>query len=92
MAFRGRETRDLEEADELVDARNRQIEQRVHVLAIEPGAVLEDLAERAPLLLQPARERARRIELNCVEAGPDPARLRRQLDAKRIAKRMRGVG
>ena len=64
---------DLEQADELVDAGNRQIEQRVDVLAIEPGAVLEDVAERAPVVAQPARERARRVELDGVQA-PRPRR------------------
>ncbi len=69
-----------------------QVEQRVDVLAIEPGAVLEDLAERAAVLLQPARERTRRIQLHGVERGRDPAGRAGQGDAERVAEGMRGIG
>jgi hypothetical protein len=91
-----REPRDLEDADELVDAGDGEIEQRVDVVSIQPGAVLEDLAERAPMFFQPSRERARRVELDGVERTVPqphhPTRRRRQAFAQRIAERMRRVG
>src|SRR6185369_474237 len=83
---------DLEDPHQLVDAGDREAEQRLDVLAIEPGAVLENLAERAPVRLQPARERARRVELDGVERPADPLRDAGQPDAERVAERMRGVG
>ena len=48
-----------------------RLEQRVDVLAIEPGAVLEDLAERPAVFLQPAREGPRRVELDRVERSDE---------------------
>ena len=72
------------------------VEQRVDVVAIEPGAVLEDVAERPSVLAQPSRERARRVELDGVQGTAAPAAsrrgLRRQPDAERVAERMGGIG
>ncbi len=83
---------DLDDAHQLVDAGNREIEQRVDVPAIEPGAMFEDVAKRAPVLLQPSCERARRIELRGLERSPDPFRRSGQPGAERIAQGMRGIG
>ena len=83
---------DLDDRHQLVDAGDREFEQRVDVLAIEPGAVLEDLAERPAVRLQPARERARRVELDGVERGADALRGAGQGDAERVAEGVRRVG
>ena len=83
---------DLDDAHQLVDAGNREIEQRVDVPAIEPGAMFEDVAKRAPVLLQPPSERARRVELRGLERSPDPLRRSGQPGAERIAQGMRGIG
>ena len=72
-----RHPRDLDQADEFVDAGDRQAEQRVDVVAIEPGAVLEDLAERPAVFRQPAREGARPVELGGVERAGAAAPRRR---------------
>ena len=83
---------DLEQADQLVDAGDRQTEQRVDIFAIEPGAVFEDLAERPAVLAQPAREGARRIELDGVERRRIAFRGARERDAERVAERMGRIG
>jgi hypothetical protein len=83
---------DLDDPHQFVDARYREVEQRVHVLAIEPAAVLEDFAERPPVILQPPREGARRVELEGVERPQDPRRRPGELDPERVAERMRRIG
>jgi hypothetical protein len=88
----GGEAIDLEDSHQLVDAGNREIEQRVDVPAIEPGAMFEDVAERSPVLLQPSRECARRIELDGLERSPDPFRCSGKPGAESIAKGVRGIG
>ena len=55
-----RQPDDLEQRHQLVDAGDRQGEQRIDVVAIEPGAVFEDFAEGVPMVAQPSAERARR--------------------------------
>jgi hypothetical protein len=69
-----REALDFHQSDELVDARKREIQQRVDVGRIEPGAVLENVAQRAPVLPQPAREGAPRVELQRIELTTNAAR------------------
>jgi hypothetical protein len=54
--------------------------------------VLEDLAERPPVILQPPRERPTRVDLDGVEQWANPFRRPGQPDAERIAERMRGIG
>jgi hypothetical protein len=54
--------------------------------------MLEDVSEGAPMILEPARERARSIELDCVEAAPDLARRGRQFHVERVAERVRRIG
>jgi hypothetical protein len=54
--------------------------------------VLEDLAKGAPVVLEPARERPRGIELHRVERSDDPAGRARQRNAERVAERVRRVG
>jgi hypothetical protein len=83
---------DLDDPHQLVNAGDGQVQQRVDILAIEPGAVLEDLAKGAPVVLEPARERARGIELYRVERSADSAGRARQRNAERVAKRVRRVG
>ena len=75
-----REPRDLDQADQLVDAGNRQIQQRVDVVAIEPGAVLEDVAERAACS-RSQRAKARGASSSTASSDAcagDPARRARQ--------------
>ena len=78
------QARDLEDPEQLVDAGNRQIEERLDVVAIEPRAVLEHVAERAAMFGEPALERARRIELEADDAAEDAARRRREPHAQRV--------
>ncbi len=91
-AFHAGEPGDFEQPDELVDPGDRQIEQRVDVFGVEPGAVFEDLAERAAVLLQPARERPRRVELDGVERPANRLGRAREGDAERVAEGVGGVG
>jgi hypothetical protein len=83
---------DLDDAHQLVDAGNREIEQRVDVPAIEPGAMFEDVAKRASVLPQPPSERARRIELDGLERSPDPLRCSGEPGPERIAQGVCGIG
>ena len=92
FAFPFGEAGDLEDPHQLIDAGNREIEQRVHVLAIEPGAVLEDLTKWPAVILQPPRERARRVELHGVERWSDACGTAGQPHAEGVAKRVRGIG
>ena len=91
---RPRQPRDLEQPDEFVDPGNRQVEQLLDILAIEPGSVLEDVAERAAMLAQPAGEGAPRVEFaaRAVAARRMRPRHRRERTAERVAQRMRGIG
>jgi hypothetical protein len=98
---RAGEPDDLEHADQLVDAGNRQCEQRVDVRAIEPGAVLQHVAERLPVLPQPAPEGPRRIELDRLEPSAaaggaswnaDRSGAARQANAEGVAERVRRIG
>jgi hypothetical protein len=54
--------------------------------------MLEDLTERAAVLLQPAREPARGIQLHGVERARDPAGRAGQGDAERVAERVGRIG
>src|SRR6476619_1142186 len=80
-----RQALDLHQADELVDTRKREIQQRVDVAGVEPGAVLEDVSQRAPVLPQPAREGAPRVELHRIEPTTNAARRRRERKTERVA-------
>src|ERR1700675_3157339 len=57
------EADDLAQPDELVDSRNRQTEERVDVLSIEPRAVLDDVPERLLMGAQPPGKCAARVDL-----------------------------
>ncbi len=92
VGSRGGEATDFDQPDELVDSRQRQIEQRLDVGSIEPGAMFENIAERAPVLAQPARERARSVELDAEEGAANPRGRRGQAHAERITERVRGIG
>ena len=83
---------DLDDAHQLVDAGNREIEQRVDIRAIQPGPMFQDVAKRTPVLPQPACEGARRIELQGLERSSDPLRRSGQPGAERIAQGVRGIG
>ena len=83
---------DLEDSHQLVDPWDRQIQQRVDILSVEPRAVFEDLAERAPMLAEPPREGARRIELHGVERGAQACGHGGEGDAERVAEGMRRIG
>ena len=96
LPFTVREPADLDHANQLVDAGNREVEQRLDVFTIQPGAVLEDLAEGTTMVLQPAGKCARRVEFDRLErprAGRrHPSRLRGEPRTERIAKRVRRIG
>ena len=97
---------DLDQRRQLVDAGNRQTEERVDVLAIEPGPVFEDVAERLTVALEPATKGSRRIELDGMKSMARPMGLphfgahasgyslhaRRQPNAQHVAERMRWIG
>ena len=68
-----RQPDDLEQRHQLVDAGDGQCEQRIDVVAIEPGAVLENFAEGVPVIAQPSAECPRAIELNRREGAPSDA-------------------
>ena len=87
-----REPLDLHQSDQFVDAGKRQVQQRVDVAAIEPCTMLQDVSKGAPMILEPARERAGGIELDRVEAAPDLARRGRQFHVERVAERVRRIG
>ncbi len=53
--------------------------------------MVEDVAKCAAMIAKPARECARCVELDRVEALPDLAGNGGELHAQRIAQRMRGV-
>src|SRR6476619_4447997 len=80
-----RQALDLHQADELVDTRKREIQQRVDVARVEPGAVLENVSQRAPVLPQPARESAPRVELHRIEPKTNAARHRGERKTERVA-------
>ncbi len=63
------QTRDLQEADELVDPGDREVEEFLDVLAIQPGPILENVAQRTPVLRQPSRKRAARVEFERVRTA-----------------------
>ena len=69
------ETRDFQQADQLVDSGQRQIEQGLHVAPIEPGTVLQHVSERPAVPVEPARERLSRVQFDGVKAAA-PARCR----------------
>ena len=52
-----RKSDDLQQPDQFVDAWHRQSEQRLHVVPIEPGAVLDDVADGLTMLAEPPVER-----------------------------------
>ncbi len=57
--------------------------------------MLEDVAERASMLVHPARKRPRGVQLRGLEAagpGPNTARRRPQADGERIAERVGRIG
>src|SRR5262245_40698813 len=80
------------QADELVDAGKREIQQRVDVGRIEPGAVLENVSQRAPILPQPARKGAPGVELHRIELTTNAARRRREPKPERVAERVCWIG
>jgi hypothetical protein len=92
----GADPDDLEHAEQFVDAGDRQVEQRVDVITIEPGAVLDRITERAPMFTEPARERLGRVELDPEQRAPWTGRNapgpRRQSHPERVAERMGWVG
>ena len=59
--------RQLHEADELVDARERLREELVDVLVVEVRAARGEDAQRSLPLAQPTRKRAIRVQLGGVE-------------------------
>ena len=61
------ETDDLTQPDELVDSGNRQTEQRVDVLPIEPGTVLDDVPQRLLVGVQPSGKCAARVDFGRVQ-------------------------
>lgn len=62
-----RQAHDLQHADELVDSWDRQVQQRIHVLPVEPRSVLDDVAKGMTMMGKPAGERALGIELNSAQ-------------------------
>ena len=99
---------ELQHAGELVDPGQRQIEQLLHLAAIQPGAVLDRIAERAAMLREPALERLACVQLDglqtsrgarspargCAAGGKtgDRPRRVREPHGEGIAKGMRRVG
>lgn len=57
----------LEQAEQLVDAGQRQLEEAVDIAAIENRAAQQDGAERRAPLGDPARQRAIGVELACAQ-------------------------
>jgi len=62
-----RKADDLAQPDELVDPRDRQAEERIDVLSIEPGPLLDDLPERLLMGAQPSGECAAGVDLGRVQ-------------------------
>ncbi len=90
-----REICDFDHADQFVDARHRQIEHGIHVMAVEPGAVLDRIAERLPVIGEPPGESARRVEFDGpqgVAPGADDGGPGGEADAQGVAERMGGIG
>ena len=59
--------KEWDHAYQFVHSGNGQVEQRVHVVAIQPGAVIQDVAERRAISSDPPCERARRVQLQGVD-------------------------
>ena len=101
---RARQTRDLEQSHELVEPGNREIQESLHVLPIEPRPLLENLAERTPMLRQPAGEGTAGVELERVKGAAVLSPVRRlegprhfrdaagQFRPQYVAERVRGIG
>ncbi len=89
------ETDDLDEADQLVDARHGEPEHRVDIVPVEPRAVLDDVRERRAVGGEPARKGPRRVEFRRAQSAAgaaDAGGPGRQLRAKCVAERVRGIG
>ena len=67
------EARQLEQPDELVDAGEREPEERLDVVIVEIGAAADDLLERDSPLADPAGQRPVGIELDHVERPRPPS-------------------
>ena len=63
------ETDNLDQSDELVNARNRQAQEGIHVLPIEPRALFDDVAERDTVGVQPAGERPAGVDFRRVQGA-----------------------
>jgi hypothetical protein len=88
------EARQLEQPDELVDAREREPQQRIDVVIVEIGSAPDDLLECHTPLPDPAVQRAIGIELDHVERprnrGPWAGSARDARPGDRHAARQRG--
>ena len=87
-----RQADNLDQPHELVDSRNRQAQERIDVLPIEPRAVLDDVAERQAVGAQPSGERPAGVDFRRVQRpaarGTREAHLpraRRQAHAQHVA-------
>jgi hypothetical protein len=88
---------DLDQPEQLVEARQRKRQQDLDILACQPRALFENIAERAAVSPEPSRERPGKVELGGMQpAASADATDRRgsttQGCAERVTERVRRVG
>jgi hypothetical protein len=92
---RADEAHQLDQADQLVDARQAELEETAHVLAVEIAAALGDRLQIGAARAEPAVEGLFRVELGGEQpaaAGRDGGRLGAEIDPQGIAQGMGGIG